>query len=264
MTIDNLNTTILCPANDGESLTITKIARNLSYDLRVSSQDWGAVLSEEPEEAFTNLKENIVIIEIPGLEKERALRKSHTLFIIDHHRYQGLDRYNEKSSLEQFADLIGYRLDRWELGVALNDRGYIHALREGGYSNDEIREIRRFDLSAQGYRPEDLKRLSEIYKTGYVLKNHYIIETEERKTACFADLLFLENEQDRAENLFVLVYEQKSLRGITFYGNPRIAETLFKNMGGFCGGSAKHTMYWGKDFGKPFSRNKILTMIQAL
>ena len=124
----------------------------------------GATLFQEPDEKFADLKKHVIIIEMPGVQKEKELKdKGHSLFVIDHHKYQDIDRSFSVSSLEQFACLISYHLNRWEMGIALNDRGYIPALRKNGYSEEEILKIRQFDLETQGYKPEHfdvLKRLS--------------------------------------------------------------------------------------------------------
>ncbi|NUO10023.1 MAG: hypothetical protein HUU08_15350 [Candidatus Brocadia sp.] len=147
---------------------IIEIAKKLSFDVRISAQGWGAVLSREPDETFTDLKKNVIIVEMPDVLKEKELQeKGHNLFVLDHHQYPHLKRLYPVSALEQFACLISYTLNRWQMGVALNDRGYIPALRKQGYSEDEILEIRQYDLEAQGYKPEYFEMLRRDYLKGY-------------------------------------------------------------------------------------------------
>ncbi len=267
MQILNSNTTIICPCNDGESLLIIEIARKLAFDVRVSNQGWGAVLSSEPAEIFSDLKKNVIIIEIPGIEKEEELRKGHKLFIIDHHKYPELDRSNPKSSLEQFSDLIEYKLNRWETGIALNDSGYIYALKKNSFSDEEIRKIREFDLSAQGYKTGDFEELSRDYYKGYPFgKGFYVVETHNGKTSYLADLHFLENEkQKKSVDLIVFVNNPNDqVEEINFFGSPAIARVLQKKMGGYCGGDEEKSMFWGVELSTPTSKGDLLSSINLL
>ncbi|MBI5409185.1 MAG: hypothetical protein HZA14_07455 [Nitrospirae bacterium] len=247
------DTSVICPSNDGEGRSIIDIARRMSFDVRVSPQGWGAKLSKEPPETFLGLRENVVIVEIPGVEKEAELGRTHRLYIIDHHRYDGLDRINPLSSLEQFARLTGYELDRREAGVALNDRGYIYALKDAGYSEEEIRGIRRYDFEAQGYGIDDFKALSEDYSKGYAHKGRcYVVETESRKTSFLSDMHFYEfyDEETGRTRLDLLVFVTAGGRLVKagFSGAPRVAKAMYKMAGGYCGGDEKRSMYWGKEF----------------
>jgi len=130
MDMDKSKTTVICPENDLESKTIIEIAQTLGMDVRVSKQDWGARLGNENSTFFSNLKENVVVVEMPDIKKEQELENAgHTLEIIDPHIYKiggkHLDLSNELSSIEQFANLFNYQLTAHERLVALNDTGYI-------------------------------------------------------------------------------------------------------------------------------------------
>lgn len=70
---------------------------------------------------------------------------------IDHHN----DRVNEKSSVEQVADILGVKLTRHQMLVAANDKGYIAAMEEMGATREEILQIRFMDRQAQGVTTED-------------------------------------------------------------------------------------------------------------
>jgi len=69
------NTTLICPKNDLESQTIVNIAIKLGMDVRVSEQGWGARLGMEPPEVFQNLKESLIVVEMPDPDREEMLRK---------------------------------------------------------------------------------------------------------------------------------------------------------------------------------------------
>lgn len=242
---------LICPRNDGESVAIIDIARSLSIDVRVSCQPWGATLDREPPETFRDLKANVVIVEIPGLQKEAELRLKHTVYIIDHHHYEGLDRTNPSSSLEQFADLIGHKLSRRELGIALNDRGYISALLQSGYTESETKEIREFDLKAQGYNENDFAVLEVDYSRGWLFKNAiYVVETSHERTSYLGDVHYWNNEsrKDKLDLLILKVDLKGFVQDVSFSGTPRNAQILFATLGGFCGGDGQTSMYWGKDF----------------
>jgi hypothetical protein len=77
---------------------------------------------------------------------------------IDHHRYSGADRSSPLSSLEQIAGILGVQLDRRQILIAANDRGYIPAMLAAGASDREAAEIRAEDRVAQGLTPEDEER----------------------------------------------------------------------------------------------------------
>jgi hypothetical protein len=153
------NITLIVSQNDLESQTIIRIARELGFsDIRVSQQSWGAQLEKEPEENLANLKNEIWIIEIPGPAMENRLQyEGHKLFIIDHHCYENFDRWNEKSSLEQFAEKCEYNLNLEEKWIAINDRGYLWELADADVPFEDIQRIRRLDYSAQGWTEKDIE-----------------------------------------------------------------------------------------------------------
>jgi hypothetical protein len=170
--IDRQDTTVICPKNDLESLTIVDIACNTGLDVRVSNQSWGAKLGREPRENLQNLKKHVLVVEMPDPFEERRLRKAgHHVVAIDHHEYymdgKRLDRTQSKSSLEQFAEIIGHELTNREFLVALNDKGSFWTLaREANASIcgvEEIKQIQEEDLKVQSYTEDDLQRSEEDY-----------------------------------------------------------------------------------------------------
>jgi hypothetical protein len=188
------NTTLICPNNDLESQTIVNIAIKLGMDVRVSEQGWGARLGMEPPEVFQNLKENLIVVEMPDPDREEMLRKIGCNVIwIDHHTYlhkgQRLDRSHRLSSLEQFADLVGYALSEKERLIALNDRGYIWAMaRETTCTLDDIRKVRNEDLESQGYTDEVFSASKKDYKERVDFTHFSLVTTKLDKIACIAQL----------------------------------------------------------------------------
>src|SRR3989338_8262413 len=98
---------LITPANDPESLLISDIATALNIPILMSAQPHGARLEREPDlvvrirEANPHAK-TLVIVEIPGPAIEEELEAAgFRVVIIDHHRYDGLDRMHQTSSLEQ-------------------------------------------------------------------------------------------------------------------------------------------------------------------
>ncbi|MBT3231148.1 hypothetical protein HN358_05250 [Candidatus Uhrbacteria bacterium] len=150
--MNNEHTVLVCPRNDEESLQIIKIAKELRIPMIVSEQGHGAVLENEKDliesiKLVDSAASAVAIVEIPGVEVEQELQKAgFEVHIIDHHRYNDLDRLNDQSSLEQFLDL--YEIDDDELkdagfdlvlirAVAAVDRGFLWELQKIGLSDED-------------------------------------------------------------------------------------------------------------------------------
>lgn len=151
------DTILLCPKNDEESLQILKVAEAAKIPTLVSDQPHGARLYSEPN-VIARLKyldpsaKKVVIVEIPGPAIEDELRSiGYEVVIIDHHRYQDLDRMQHLSSLEQFLQV--FELDDARLrslgfdpvlvrGVGMIDRGFVWELKKEGLSKDDQKRIR--------------------------------------------------------------------------------------------------------------------------
>lgn len=136
---------LICPRNDEESLMIARIAEKAKIPTLISSQPHGAKLAKESDllgriqdvnpEAGT-----LVIVEIPGVAVEDELKGlGYEIVIIDHHRYDDLNRMKPQSSLEQFLayfEITDTELEKFGFdlvlvqGVAAMDRGFIWELRK--------------------------------------------------------------------------------------------------------------------------------------
>ena len=158
-------TLFVLPKNDGEAFRAVQILMSLGVPLlHVSSQGWGASLDREviPYDLLRKAR-RVVVFEMPGAEAEARMRKGgKEVVIIDHHGSQEFpDRYQKTSSLEQLAELLGWPLSEDDRDIAVNDRGYIVGLRALGLSDDRIRQIRSFDLQAQGRTQQVIDQATE-------------------------------------------------------------------------------------------------------
>lgn len=171
------------------------------------------------------------------------------MIIIDHHLYKNkdevLDRRAYLSSLEQFAQLVGYTLNRFEKALALNDRGYIGLLKDKGYTAEEIDTVRRYDLTAQGYKKQDFEHSIVDYERGkfFTDNNLYFVKTDLTKVSYLADLHYL-NSQGK-ENLLVVTGNEASPDEVNFFGEPQICKAFFAQLGGWIGGDESRSMFWG-------------------
>ncbi|MEK7183766.1 MAG: hypothetical protein AAB776_03995 [Patescibacteria group bacterium] len=152
-------TILLCPKNDEESLLILKIAQAAGYPVVISEQPHGARLYNEPN-LISRLKyadldaRRVAIVEMPGPAVEEELRLiGYEVIIIDHHRYEDMDRMQHLSSLEQFLNV--YEISDAQLqklgfdpmlvrGVGMIDRGFVWELKKEGIAKDDQKRIRDY------------------------------------------------------------------------------------------------------------------------
>ena len=143
-----LNRIFLLGGADLEMETIKKMLENHNEKFLTLNLLW--------ENAFLNKYETLLSQEIInnyriyGIEL-RGESKYENYTLIDHHN----ERENEKSSLEQIADILEIELNRYEKLVAANDRAYIPEMIKYGATNQEIKEIRGADRRAQLIKDED-------------------------------------------------------------------------------------------------------------
>ena len=242
---------LICPINDGESKTILTIAKRLSIDVRISKQGWGARLDKEPKENLHHLKKVLFIVEMPSPEFEEKLRQDgHILEIIDHHAMYNLDRTNKLSSLEQFAELVGYQLSRFEKAVALNDRGYIYAMRDAGYTLEEIKKVRAYDLQAQAESQqiawEHIRKISVQAKQEAELKHGILIAyLPSTFNMYLLDLVLLEKPDTIIDLLIITKLDDGTIPLVQFFGRKELVQHLYAALGGFMGGARDDSGFWG-------------------
>lgn len=155
---------------------IRKLADKLKLPVIESRQLHGASLDKGHDyvgEVKRGGYRHVIVVEMPGPKAEARLRKMGIdLQIVDHHHYTGLSRAHDQqgrllpSSLEQFLTMFQVtdsQLKRWELepllvrGIGIQDRGYVWALQDEGYSKKEIKQVMAFhdSLIAHLYNPKN-------------------------------------------------------------------------------------------------------------
>ncbi|MCL4517863.1 MAG: hypothetical protein M1587_01550, partial [Thaumarchaeota archaeon] len=104
-------------------------------------------------------------------------------------------------------------------------------------------------FSRLGYTRNDFTVLKADYSRGRVVKNTiYVVETSHERTSYLGDIHYWKNKSSKEKlDLLVLKLASKNqVEAVSYSGSPRHAQMLFSALGGFCGGDAKTSMYWGK------------------
>jgi esterase len=262
------DTFFIVPNNDGEASRALDILYALEAPhIHMSKQKWGATLDKESLPSVEALKERgvkrIAVFEIPGPVEEEKLRKAGFEVIhIDHHSYQGdiLDRRRSESSLEQLMSLINWPMSRTDEALAVNDRGYIPGLKKMALTEDEIRQIRKYDLIAQGRTEQEID--TEIRNAHALIpklpQRHgvYILDRVNADEAILRQELAIQSKDGLVSTLAVRPDK------VGFSGNPEIAQKLlktkFENFGyesgsfdQYGGGDPQASMFFGFKPTKP-------------
>lgn len=243
--MENSKIVIVTPINDGEAVQIKRILENKNIKTLVTKQGWGASWANlEPEikekiENYKNKNFEVFGVELQGKAPEGAVN-------IDHHKYDGDDRSNERSSLEQVADLIGHKLSLFEEFVSANDKGFIPKMIElakiKNLSKEEtqklINEVRLQDRAAQGITPEQEKIAEEAIKEAEVSDNLTVVRMSHSKTATVCDRLY-----GGYKNLLVLSEDGE----VNFFGCQKVIKKLSDLVkGSWSGGDLDHDNgFWG-------------------
>lgn len=236
---------VVTPINDGEAVQIAKILKDKNVKTLITKQGWGASWDNlEPEikkeiEELKNKNFKIFGVELQGTAPEGAVN-------IDHHCYDGDDRSNEKSSLEQVADLIGYKLSLFEEFIAANDKGFIPAMislaKTKNLSKEQteklINKVRLQDRAAQGITPEQEKIAEEAIKKAEVFDRLTVVHMAHSKTSTVCDRLW-----GSYKNLLILSGDGE----VNFFGAKRVIEALSSLVeGSWSGGDIIHDNgFWG-------------------
>ncbi len=156
MALDPLTSILICPKNDVESREIHKLAEAFHIPTVVSEQAHGATLDAEPNlidriRLINPIAHDVVIVEMPSVAWEDRLRElGFAVHIVDHHRYEHLDRMNPESSIDQCRAL--FALDDIALtmagfdpvlvrGVGLIDRGFVWEIAKAGVSDPDRKRM---------------------------------------------------------------------------------------------------------------------------
>ncbi|MEA2047670.1 MAG: hypothetical protein U9O64_04395, partial [Campylobacterota bacterium] len=222
---------------DLEMQTIKEILESYHQEYYDNTLSWGAKLSAY-EKKF---KHAYLFI---GIELIEDIAPPLHYLAIDHHN----ENQNQKSALEQVAEILGLQLKRKARLISLNDSGYIPAMQAYGASQKEIEEIRKADRKAQGVSQKDedfaISSIQMQKKEGDTL----IIKSLGSKFSPIADRLYGNN---------ILIYDDTKLN---YYGEG--IEVLVEV---FHDEIKEKKAYYGGDFGffgfdaSSFSKKEILS-----
>ena len=164
---------------------------------------------------------------------------------IDHHIYEGDDRSNPKSSIEQVADLIGIELSIEQQFIAANDRGFIPEMESLGEMlmleqeeiSEHIQNTRALDRNAQGITQEQEHQAERaILETLTRNGNLTIVELPHSKCATVTDRLY-----GQYENMLIICADGE----LDFYGKGEICKQLQEQFQGWSGGDLDNSGFWG-------------------
>lgn len=179
---------LIIPPNDAEAMMIYQLANKLNLAVIESKQLHGASLDKGHDYVAVVQKggyDRVIVVEMPGPKAEARLRALGVkLDIIDHHHYTGLSRAHDEtgrllpSSLEQFLSMFKItdaQLKKWQLdpkfvrGIGIQDRGYVWALQDEGYSKKEIEQVMAFhdSLIAHLHNPKTEARKDRAAKIAW-------------------------------------------------------------------------------------------------
>ncbi|KKW30696.1 MAG: hypothetical protein UY72_C0005G0012 [Candidatus Uhrbacteria bacterium GW2011_GWD2_52_7] len=235
---------------------ITKIAQAAHVAVLVSSQPHGAKLENE-----TNLNERLrdyadirtlVIVEIPGPAIEEELMASgYTVVIIDHHRYDHLDRMQPKSSLEQFLsyfeishdDLVRMGFDPTLVyGIGYIDRGFLWEMEKEGVSQADQRRIRAYQRQlaleiGDGWEEEEAEA-KRAWSAHEERDGYFIVRSDREDVSIRAALSFLLADLYGKPSPTIIVQGDRRV----YVQDADEAKALFTHFGGFTFGQDK---CWG-------------------
>ncbi len=264
-------TVVLLPKNDPESLLICQICEALKIPMLISPQPHGATLYAE-----TNLAERVsqvhasattlVIIEIPGPTEESELQlKGFTVKVIDHHRYDGLDRMNTKSSLEQFitcfdikdADLARAGFDPILVkGVGIIDRSFVWGLTPD--ICDPVTRVRMIDyyLSLSDQLDHGSRKKTEVIAKEALaqakIEHGFIIVKNPKPGARIREALSFEIARQYPNPIATLLIDEE----VIYVQESSRAKELYEQFGGFMYGGEERC--WGKKTDNLLVRQDIL------
>lgn len=242
---------------------IQKLAEKLELPMILSKQLHGASLDKGHDyvhEVEAGGYDTVIVIEMPGLESEERLRvMGKTLVIIDHHHYTGLDRAHGSdgkmlmSSLEQFLSLFHItdtHLVEWGFdpkmvrGVGIQDRGYIWALLEEGYSKEEAMQVMAYtdELTAHLHNPETEARKWELAQEAWEQREEwegfYVVTTHEDLQLRPRLSRIVAQEMGKPTSLIIVEHG----RGLIYVQESEYSMRLFEKFGGFTFGLDRN---WG-------------------
>lgn len=254
---------LIIPPNDAEAITIRKLANKLKLPVIESKQLHGASLDKGRDyvgEVKRGGYRHVIVVEMPGPLAEDKLRNMGIkLDIIDHHHYTGLSRaHDEKgqllpSSLEQFLAMFKVtdtQLKRWGFvpklvrGIGIQDRGYVWALQDEGYSKKEIQQVMAFhdSLIAHLHNPKNEARKSRLVEAAWKRRKkwkEFLVITTRADVQLRPGLSRLVVQEIGKPTPMIIVEHG---RGLIYVQESPYALHLFERFGGFTFGLDRN---WG-------------------
>ena len=180
---------------DAEMVTIKEILVSKKILLFDKNLRWGAALSDYRAELAALSRMQIPVL----IELHLDIPYPDRAIIIDHHNERaGKD---QKTSIEQVADLLCLHLDRRQQLISANDRGHVPGLKAMGATQQEIQEIRLFDRQCQGVKTDDEKaaELSIQNHSEKLAPGSIYIKSLTEKTSPLLDRLY-----DQYKHIFIV------------------------------------------------------------
>lgn len=269
--MDVSKTVLIVPPNDAEAVLIKQIAEKIGLPMIVSHQLHGASLDQGYDyvkDVLSGGYKRAVIVEMPGVKSEKKLRSlGIEVVIIDHHHYTGLARAHGSdgkllpSSLEQFLKLLkisnkdlhqmGFD-PRLVLGIGIQDRGYVWALQDEGYTNKEIKQVLAYmdELTRYMHNPKTEERKKRLaYKAWEKRKKwrEFLVVTTRADIQLRPRLSRIVFEQIGKPTAMIIVEQG---RGLIYVQESPYALHLFERFGGFTFGLDRNWGYRNESGGK--------------
>jgi hypothetical protein len=230
------NRIFVVPNNDAEAVEIISMLNTKGETVLITGQAWGASwanLEADIKDAIEATNCTVYGVELAG----EAL--STRCVNIDHHCYEGDDRTNEKSSIEQVADLLGTNLTVEQQFISANDKGYIPQMRalgeELGLDKETVEALvadtRKADRNAQGITAEQEAAAEEAIASKEVVGDLTVVELAHSKCATVTDRLF-----GQYTELLIVCGDGE----VDYYGSHNTVSALQSKFGGWSGNG-----FWG-------------------
>ncbi len=242
---------------DAEMVTIRQILKENKLPFIDLQLKWGAKLSAYKNELSKLSKEQTPVF----IELNLDIEYPSNAVVIDHHNERaGKD---QKTSIEQVAELLGVKLDRWQQLISANDKGYIGGMEEYGATEEEIKKVRELDKEKQGVTSEDEEKakISVEHFLTRISNDSVIIDSQTEKTSAVLDLIY-----KFYRHIFIITPSGK----LSYSGNQQIIEILKntyseleltnKNINIWFGGYLPDHGYFGSD--KALTKQEIIKIME--
>lgn len=278
-------TVLIIPPNDAEAVMIQQIAQKLELPIIESGQFHGSSLDKGHDYVNEVVKggySRVIVVEMPGPKSEEKLKKmGMKLDIIDHHHYTGLSRAHDKngallpSSLEQFLAMFKVtdaQLKTWGFspklvrGIGIQDRGYVWALKDQGYSKKEIQEVMAYHdlLIAHLHNPKTEARKVRLAKAAWDRRKKWreflVITTRADMQLRPRLSRIVVEEIGKPTSLIILEHG----RGIIYVQESPYAMMLFEKFGGFTFGTDRNWGHKNEPDGKKVTLREVKSAIDSV